>query len=225
MKAIKFSEKELEFLREQYQDELSQAKEYVNQILEILKKLGVREKSVKEEPVEIKVYKKRGPKPKVKTVESKVEPKKRGRKPKITIPTLEIVPESKPEKNEGKKKVSKAKVGRKKKLTENVVPTPVKEVKVAPKKDVKKVAKKKPEKKSPVKIETTPKTAPVKEVKEVSKKKVKKAPKTKSLEKKRIDEMAKSAKLTKPIAKKETVVEPVTSIVEPIIPTVEETKE
>lgn len=222
MKAIKFSEKELEFLREQYQDELSQAKEYVNQILEILKKLGVREKSVKEEPVEIKVYKKRGPKPKVKVVEPQ---KKRGRKPKVALPILEILPEPKPEKKvkTGKKTVKK--VAPKKKSTEEVVPPPVKEVKVAPKKDLKKVAKKKPVKKSPLKVETAPKTAPVKEVKEAPKKKVKKAPKTKSPEKKRIEEMVKSAKLTKPVSKEKTMVEPVTPTVEPIVPTVEETKE
>jgi len=167
MKAIKFSEKELEFLREQYQDELAQAKEYVDQIIEILNKLGVREKAQKEETVEFKVYKKRGPKPKVKVDKPKVEPKKRGRKPKIVVPILETVPEPKPEKKEGKKKVSKVKAGKKavkktapkKKSTKEVIAAPVKEVKIAPKKEVKKVAKKK------------------------------------SIEKQRIDEMATSAKL------------------------------
>ena len=215
MKAITFTEKQIEFLREQYQDELAQAKEYVNQIIGLLNKLGVREKSVKEEPVEIKVYKKHGPKPKVKVVEPKAEPKKRGRKPKVALPTLEIVSEHKPEKKEGKKKVSKSKVGKKtvtkaapkKKSTEEVIAAPVKEVKVDTKKDVKKkVAKKQPVKKSPVKIET----APVKDVKDAPKKKMKKVVKKKSIEKRRIEEMAKSAKLTKPVSKEEPITETVT---------------
>jgi len=74
--------------------------------------------------------------------EPKGHPKKRGRKPKIVLPTLEILPELKPEKKEGKKKVSKIKTGKKavkkaaakKKSTKEVIPALVKEVKVEPKK-------------------------------------------------------------------------------------------
>jgi len=54
---------------------------------------------------------------------------------------------------------------------------------------------------------------------------VKKAAKKKSLEKRRIEEMAKSAKLEKPSVKKEPIIEPITPPVEPIVPAVEETKE
>jgi hypothetical protein len=97
MKSISFTEKELDFLREQYQDELESTLEYVEQIYEILKKLGppsavsitdtadTELKEVKRRgrkpkvkvPV-IKEPRKRGPKPRVKTIEPKV-PKKRGR--------------------------------------------------------------------------------------------------------------------------------------------------
>lgn len=231
MKAIKFNEKELEFLREQYQDELTQAKEYVNQIIGLLNKLGVRSKSVKKEPIEPNVYKKRGHKLKVKVVESKGPPKKRGRKPKVLVPAVELkpAPAPKPEKNEFKKKVAKVKVGKKavhkepplKKSTAKEVTAPVPEVKVAPKKDVKKKA----TKKKSVKVETPPKIIPIKDVKEAPKKKVKKVAKKKSLEKRRIEEMAKSAKLDNPSEKKEPIIETVTPTVEPIIPSVEETKD
>ncbi|MBK7175270.1 MAG: hypothetical protein IPH84_19090 [Bacteroidales bacterium] len=47
MKAIKFSEKELELLKEQYREELASAQNYVEQIREILKKLGSTPKSQK----------------------------------------------------------------------------------------------------------------------------------------------------------------------------------
>jgi hypothetical protein len=83
MKAINFTEKELDFLRKQYQDELESARKYAFQISEILKKLGTEspliiEESGEQEP---KVIKRRGRKPKVKTAIAR-EPKKRGRKPK-----------------------------------------------------------------------------------------------------------------------------------------------
>ncbi len=83
MKAINFSEKELGFLREQYQAELESSKEYVEQIIGLLNKLGVKAKNTTEEPIEPRQYKKRGRKPKVKVAESKAAPKKRGRKPKV----------------------------------------------------------------------------------------------------------------------------------------------
>ena len=83
MKSINFTEKELEFLRKQYQDELESAQQYVNQVSEILEKLGapsteIIKESAEQEP---KVAKRRGRKPKVKIIETK-EPKKRGPKPK-----------------------------------------------------------------------------------------------------------------------------------------------
>ena len=52
MKSIKFSENELSFLIEQYTDELINAQKYVEQVKEILKKLGVSTKTEKLEPIE-----------------------------------------------------------------------------------------------------------------------------------------------------------------------------
>lgn len=100
MKAIKFSEKELEFLRLQYQDELAQAKDYVDQIIDILNKLGVPSKAIKEEAKEKepKQYKKRGSKAKAKKVVAQKEPKKRGRKPQVSVVENAPVPTPKPEK-------------------------------------------------------------------------------------------------------------------------------
>lgn len=52
MKAIKFSESELEFLQNHYELELMDAENYVGEIKNILKKLGAIEKEiVKEKPV------------------------------------------------------------------------------------------------------------------------------------------------------------------------------
>jgi hypothetical protein len=51
MKAIKFSESELEFLQNHYELELLDAENYVHEIKNILKKLGVIEKEIiKEKP-------------------------------------------------------------------------------------------------------------------------------------------------------------------------------
>ncbi len=130
MKSIKFSEKEIEFLREQYLEELANAEQYVEQVKEILKKLNI---SAKDEPVEketkkdkkkdhkhkseIKELKKRGRKPK--GVEHKTdtiqipEPKKRGRKPKVAEPATATVVSAKPlipENNEPKKRGRKPKI-------------------------------------------------------------------------------------------------------------------
>jgi hypothetical protein len=86
MKTIKLSDEELMFLRQQYTEELAQAQKYLAQIKDVLKKLGGPVKVVKEVSLtdDLKVVKKRGPKPKVKTLEPKV-PKKRGRKPKNVV--------------------------------------------------------------------------------------------------------------------------------------------
>ncbi len=59
MKTIKFSESELEFLQTHYELELSDAENYVGEIKNILKKLGVFEKEVAKE----KPAKKSGKKP------------------------------------------------------------------------------------------------------------------------------------------------------------------
>jgi hypothetical protein len=51
MKAIKFSETELEFLTNHYELELTEAENYISEIKNILKKLGVAGKeAIKEKP-------------------------------------------------------------------------------------------------------------------------------------------------------------------------------
>jgi hypothetical protein len=129
MKSINFTEKELDFLREQYQDELESTLEYVEQIYEILKKLGPPSavsfiETSETEPKEVKRRgrkpkvkvpvlkepKKRGPKPRVKTAEPKV-PKKRGRPFKVAaVPAVEPSPvaEAKQPKKKGRKPATAA---------------------------------------------------------------------------------------------------------------------
>ena len=106
MKTISLTEKELQLLREQYTDEHAKAVEYVNQIKDILKKLGVTIKPAKDVLLEkeIKIGKKRGRKPKAK-VDVK-EPKKRGRKPKKveTAPVTAAKPIIKKSKKRGRPK-------------------------------------------------------------------------------------------------------------------------
>ena len=111
MKTIKFSNEEVSFLIGQYQDELEQAKEYVDQIVEILNKLGANAKPKKEEPAEKepRQYKKRGSKPKAGAAEPKGAPKKRGRKPKIAaVATPETTPAPKQDKKKAEPKKKKA---------------------------------------------------------------------------------------------------------------------
>jgi hypothetical protein len=55
MRAIKFSESELEFLKNHYELELLDAENYVGEIKNILKKLGVIEKEIIKEKPEKKV--------------------------------------------------------------------------------------------------------------------------------------------------------------------------
>ena len=95
MKSITFSEKELDFLRKQYQVELEEAEEYVKNIRNILDKVGSSENMAVPEP-KVQEPKKRGRKPKV-VIEKVSQPvekirKKPGRKPKVKIeePVKEI---------------------------------------------------------------------------------------------------------------------------------------
>ena len=92
MKAINFTDKEIEFLRNMYQEELADAQKYIDQIKEVLKKLGAPIRAAIEELVEKEPKKKgkrRGRKPKAKVVEPK-EPKKRGRKPKVKAVEVKV---------------------------------------------------------------------------------------------------------------------------------------
>ena len=91
MKTIKFNEAELEFLQTHYELELLDAENYVDEIKNILKKLGVVEKEVtKEKPV-------------------KTSGKKRGRPTKEKKPVAEkiAVPALKPAKKTPAKKVAR----------------------------------------------------------------------------------------------------------------------
>jgi hypothetical protein len=111
MKTVRFSEDEVSLLRNLYSDELDQAERYVKQIKDFLKKLGTPAKISIEVPIEkkSKVAKKRGRKPKAKTIEPKV-PKKRGRKSKAVVPTTieaALIPTPKEIKKVAKKKVTK----------------------------------------------------------------------------------------------------------------------
>ncbi len=139
MKAIKFTDQELETTIEIYQVQLELAKMEVAAIQEILKKLGggseksvVTEKSPKQ---------KRGRKPSVKTVETR-EPKKRGRKARVSVVKAVVATPSVPEPKATPKKEIAAVVKKKstgKQKTQQKA-TPVKKSKPA----VKKVAKTKP---------------------------------------------------------------------------------
>ena len=85
MKTVKFTDQELESMLMMYYDELAEAKQYVEQIQEIIKKLGAKPEKTEVIEKEPKVGKKRGRKVSVNVVE-KAEPKKRGRKK--SVPTL-----------------------------------------------------------------------------------------------------------------------------------------
>ena len=78
MKTIRFSEKELEFIRQQYQVELKEAEEYVQNIKNIVEKIGVSETVAVLEPIK-KEPKRRGRKP---TVVEKAEPVKKKKRAK-----------------------------------------------------------------------------------------------------------------------------------------------
>jgi hypothetical protein len=142
MKTITFSDKELEFLKQQYADELAGAEKYVDQVKEILNKLGVPFKPMKDQPInnEPKTLKKRGRKPKVKVIETK-EPKKRGRPRKNAgIPETGIVPVKNVKaviKEVGKN--AEPKVPKKRGRKPKALLIPKSEPKQAPAKEVKKI--------------------------------------------------------------------------------------
>jgi hypothetical protein len=229
MKTIKFSEEEISLLRNMYEDELAQAKNYVEQIKDTLKKLGAPAKasneiSIEKEP---KVKKRRGRKPKAKGIEPKVA-KKRGRKPKaVPTPAMEL-----PKKRRGRKPKIVVSTTEK---TESAVSAPIakKGIKKATPKTKKKIAPK-PKVSKKVVIKKAPKVAPsteavpTQEVKQAPKKEIKKVVKRKTGKRRAWKGNVRLAPLSKPLTKKEPVVEPVAEnppAVEPIIPPTEEPKE
>lgn len=72
MKAIKFSESELEFLQNHYELELSDAENYVVEIKNILKKLGVSDTEITKEKPAKSTGKKRGRPKKEKNINDEV---------------------------------------------------------------------------------------------------------------------------------------------------------
>jgi len=115
MKTIKFSEKELGFIRQQYQVELEEAEEYVENLKNILNKIGSPETFTSVEEVD-------------------KEPKRRGRKPKVKkeIPSPEAEPvekKRKPRSDKGMKRAKRNKpVNQEKPMNDATPPlTPVEE--------------------------------------------------------------------------------------------------
>jgi len=174
-----------------YKDQLAEAHEYVKEVQEILKKIGAKQAKTEVVEKEPKQVKKRGRKPSIKVVE-KAEPKKRGRKPKVVLPPVVSTIATK-----SLKKLVKNKVEAK---PAAIVARP--KVVVEKKPDTKPVAEMKPVPKSPATIESVVgsllTTAPKKAVKKVTKKI--------SPEQRRLQEMAASAKLSKPFTKKASIV-------------------
>jgi len=153
MKTISLTDKELQLIREEFTIEHANAVKYVEQIKDILKKLGVTIKPAKDVLLEreLKTGKKRGRKPKAKA-EVK-EPKKRGRKPKKveTAPVAAAKPIIKKAKKRGRPKRAVVPTAKPK-------PTPVKKIqKVVKKPTPKAVVKPAPEQKPVLVKKTTPK--------------------------------------------------------------------
>lgn len=86
MKTIKLTETDLNFIRNHYEAELTDAEAYIKQVKEILHKMG---KSPTVEEIIVKEVKKRGPKPKLIAKTAPKVPKKRGRPPKVSMPARE----------------------------------------------------------------------------------------------------------------------------------------
>jgi hypothetical protein len=209
MRSIKLTDQELEFMREQHSEELASAEKYIEQIKEVLRKIGGSVKPDKEEPTEKepKQRKKRGRKTKVKVIEPK-EPKKRGR-PK-TVPT-----------GESKTVLSQKRRGRKPKAVvptlekaESAIATPIakrniKKVTPKPRRKIAtkpKVAKKAVIKKTP-KVAPSPEAVPSQEAKPALKKEIKQVVKKKVIKRRAPKRGVRLAPLSKPLPKKEPVAE------------------
>ena len=124
-KSISFSDQELEMLISNYQMELGEALDYVENIKALLKKLGASVKEQTVTPIEKKEKKtgaKRGRKAKAVIVAIEDKPKaKRSRKVKVVVPTPEPLASIKPVKAVTK---SKPKVEKKPVAKQAAVPTP-----------------------------------------------------------------------------------------------------
>jgi hypothetical protein len=216
MKTIKFSETEIDLLKQIYSEELELAENYVRQIKEVLKKLGVVSEPSPEKPgeKEAKPGKKRGRKPKVSAVPAIIE---------------SLIAAKQPRKLKEKKVAEPKKRGRKKSVpavepAPAAIATPVrkdKKIKALPKPKKEKAVKAKIEKnpavkriikpKAVVKPEPVANSVPA-ETKEAPKKKIKKVAKKKPTRKRKAGGKVTLTRLGKPIPKKEPVPEPVVEI-------------
>jgi len=226
MAAIKFTDKELEFLKDQYIEELANAEKYVDQVKEILKKLGVSLMDEKEDQNEKQTKKdrKKDHKHKEKHIEIKV-PKKRGRKPKVVLDFIETTPTAEPTKELDTKsnepKVQKKRGRPKLVVTPEVVP-------VAATNPIVKIDKKKTEPKlqevEKVKVEKKPivRRVPTPKPKVQAKTVVKKNP----VQKQKPTVKGTQIKQNKPVVNKEVKVKPAIEVPanEPIIGSTEEPK-
>lgn len=152
MKAIKFSESELEFLQNHYELELYDAENYVSEIKNILKKLGVIEKEIiKEKPAKVK-SKQRGRPKKEKNIAAEIIP-------------APVKPVKKAAPKKAAKKVKPVKAAKIKPVKEKAAEQKAEKIpvlKAAPKKIIKKAVKKAPSKRAPKVEQPAPVTAPVK---------------------------------------------------------------
>ena len=177
MKSIKFSDNELDFIHQQYQIELEEAETYVENLKNILKKIGSTPKGI--ETIEITEKKRRGRKPKIQIEPTVKVIKKRGPKPKIQKEEAIITVEKKdrkPRSDKGKKRLKTVKPV--KEQTSELTDTrlePIPNKPIIPKKKVKRRRKYKPRgvfltpiskpiklkevEETPPQIETTPEKA------------------------------------------------------------------
>jgi len=146
MKAIKFSESEMDFLKNHYELELLDAENYVGEIKNILKKLGVIEKEItKEKPVKVPGRKRGRPRKERPaevegTTPAPVQPVKKAKEIKAVKPEAPASARINPEGTKAEKK-STAKIAAKKPVKKVVRKTAKKAVKKAGRKPVFKATK------------------------------------------------------------------------------------
>lgn len=150
MKTIKFSETEIEFLKNHYELELLDAEKYISEIRNILKKLGVIEKEMTREAPARTAAKKRG-RPK----KEKKAPAVKAEKKAPAVKVEKKAPVAKPEKKAAPVAAEKKPVPVKNEKAPVAKPV-VKKAKKTVKKAVKKAAKKPVKETRPVVAAATP---------------------------------------------------------------------
>jgi len=211
MKTIKFTDKEIDFLRNQYEMELEEAEKYIESIRNILDKLGSPVSKKVIEPIE-KSPKKRGRKPRLENEEVVTEVIKKQRKSRVVKaqpvkqeePKVEKVTTPIPVKKTRKPRVVKEKPVKleEPKVEKGTNSIPVKKARK------KRLVKVKPEKQKKSKVGKNTTTIPVKK------------------ERKPRSDIGKArAKPVKPVSKDEVVQQPIPIVLEQIISSLREKKE